>query len=220
MNPEKRAKLLGEDFPKRSTPEEPEFTEEDPLKERLSRISEDTKKKISEVKKFVRAKDQEMGGSDLNLIFKGDKDKIERYKMFVWEKNGKIASGIPPGNLSYNDLKKEKEEFEQIYQMFHKDPSDQEAIAEFQMTEEQKRQSELLQKIEDLKNKIQKEKNRRRVEYWLPDRILCRRFNVPQPQTHKVILSLQSYKSLVHRTTRTREKERYISRTNPACLFD
>lgn len=200
MNPDKRAEMLGEEVPQRATEERYE------LKERLSRISEDTRKKIVEVKSFVRAKDQEMGGTDLNLMFKGDKDKIERYKMFVWEKNGKLVSGIPPGNMSFADLKKEKEEFEQIYQMFHRESTGQDLTAETPMTEEQKKQAELLEKIKDLEAKIKKDQTRRKVEYWLPDKILCRRFNVPQPKVHEVIILICYNHKIVCGKARTRKE--------------
>jgi len=161
----------------------------DILEEKLAVISEETKKRIIGVKKFVRGENQTMGADDLNLIFQGDKDKIERYKFFCWEKLGKLVSGIPPGNMSYEAMKKEKEEFEKIYQMQNQERVNQEEEAkpEVVLTEEEKKQAELLKKIDELKKNIQREKERRRVEYWLPDRILCRRFNVPQPNVHRVI---------------------------------
>lgn len=161
------------------------------MEEKLAVISEETKKRIIGVKKFVRGENQPLGGDDLNLIFQGDKDKIERYKFFCWEKMGKLVSGIPPGNMSLEALKKEKEEFERIFQNQnqYKEGQEEEEEAkpkEIVLTEEEKKQAELLKKIEELKKNIQKDKERRRVEYWLPDRILCRRFNVPQPNANRV----------------------------------
>lgn len=141
------------------------------------------------VKQFVKGEKQEMGGDDLNMIFQGDKEKIERYKMFLWEKAGKLVSGIPPGRMSYEDLKKEKLEFEQVYQMYHKEKSAEESkpnTENIKMTEEEKKQADLIKRIEELKKTIEKQKNQRKVEHWLPDRLLCRRFNVPQPNTEKV----------------------------------
>ena len=142
------------------------------------------------VKTFVRGEDQTMGANDLNLIFQGDKDKIERYKFFCWEKMGKLVSGIPPGNMSYEAMKKEKEEFEKIYQRQNQEVVTQEEevkLKEVALSEEEKKQADLLKKIDELKKNIQKDKEKRRVEYWLPDRILCRRFNVPQPNQSRVI---------------------------------
>jgi len=176
MNPQKRAELLGEAG--------------DILEMKLQSISEEAKKKIAGVKKFVRGEEQTMGGDDLNLIFHGNKDKIERYKFFCWEKLGKLVSGIPPGNMTYEELKKEKEEFETVYKIQTQpklsDKVEEEGEAEVEeekpMTEEERKQAELLKRIDELKKNIEKDKAKRRVEYWLPDRLLCRRFNVPQPK--------------------------------------
>lgn len=156
------------------------------MEAKLASISEETKKRIAGVKTFVRGETQSLGADDLNLIFKGDKDKIERYKFFCWEKMGKLVSGIPPGNMSYEALKKEKEEFEKIYDQQFNKPEQVEEVEEIPMTEEERKQAELLKKIDELKQNIQKERNRRKIEYWLPDRVLCRRFNVPQPDTARV----------------------------------
>jgi len=161
--------------------------EKDILEEKLATISEETRKRIANVKTFVRGETQSMGGDDLDLIFHGDKNKIERYKNFCWEKLGKLVSGIPPGNMTYQDLVKEKEEFERIYQTQQQERANQTEQPKFEkpMTEEEKKQAELLQKIDELKKNIQKERGKRRVEYWQPDKILCRRFNVPQPKVDR-----------------------------------
>jgi hypothetical protein len=109
MNAEKRSEILEEGGSKSRSIS---FIMLDILGHKLSMISEETKQKIQNVKSFIKGQEQEMGGDDLMLLFKGDKQKIERYKTFLWEKQGKLVSGIPPGNMSFEQLKKEKEEFE------------------------------------------------------------------------------------------------------------
>lgn len=213
MNPQKRAELLGED--------------KDILEMKLQSISEEAKKRIAGVKKFVRGEEQTMGGDDLNLIFHGDKDKIERYKFFCWEKLGKLVSGIPPGNMSYEDLRKEKEEFETVYKIQTQpkmsdkvEEEEEEVVQEKPMTEEERKQTELLKRIDELKKNIEKEKGRRKVEYWLPDRILCRRFNVPQPRPRGVTLYLtwESYFNYLQdvETDQERQQDKFHEEILPA----
>jgi hypothetical protein len=70
--------------------------------------------------------------------------------------------------------------------MFHKAIKQDPNQITKELTPEEKQRKELLIKIDNMKQAIEKQKKRRTIEYWIPDKILCRRFNVPQPENKTV----------------------------------
>lgn len=78
--------------------------------------------------------------------------------------------------MSHEDLQNELKEFENIYEMFKN----------FNKTAKDIKEDVVLSKIDTLKKKIEESKSRRTVEPWIPDKLLCKRFGVPQPYQGKV----------------------------------
>lgn len=143
----------------------------------LKTISEETKRKILSIKQFVKGSEQDMEGDHIENIFK-DKAKQERYLNFCYEKEGKIVGGIPPAfNMTHDELQRELKEFEQVYEMFKH-----------------------YKKEDKLKEMAQAKVNEHRRSYqqWIPEKLVCKRFGVPQPFQGK-LAPLNQQKALLEK---------------------
>lgn len=78
--------------------------------------------------------------------------------------------------MTHEQLQNEIKEFQETYSMFKN----------FKKTMKECKQDKILNQIDELKKKIEEEKGKRNVERWIPDKLLCKRFGVPQPYQGKV----------------------------------
>eukprot|EP01017_Pseudomicrothorax_dubius_P019918 TRINITY_DN21949_c0_g1_i1.p1 TRINITY_DN21949_c0_g1~~TRINITY_DN21949_c0_g1_i1.p1 ORF type:complete len:184 (+),score=66.72 TRINITY_DN21949_c0_g1_i1:391-942(+) len=98
--------------------------------------------------------------------------------------------------MTPQEIEKEKQEFEAIYK---KATGKIEMKPEPEVEQEsakppQTKQEELLQRINELQKKIDKDRNQRKVEDWVPDKLLCRRFGFDQPHKDKPWLHVKKDK--------------------------
>ena len=157
--------------------EEPDQQQKPQQNKPLKKISEETKQKILNLKQFVKGSVQDMEGDHIESVFK-DKSKQERYLNFCFEKEGKIVGGIPPAfNMTLEDLQAEIKEFEQVYDMFK----------HFKKEEKGK---------ETQSNK--QNEHRRTLQQWIPEKLVCKRFGVPQPFQGK-LAPLNQQKALIEK---------------------
>lgn len=118
-----------------------------------------------------------MEGDHIESIFK-EKDKQARYLNFCYEKEGKVVGGIPPNSsLSLEQLQNEAKEFEQVYELF-----------------KNYRKEEFAEKNKE-KPAIE---HRRSFQQWVPEKLTCKRFGVPQPFQGK-LAPLNQQKALIQR---------------------
>jgi len=167
MDPGKRAELLGEEIGSGKA-----------LDTKIQNISDDIKQKIMGVKKFIKGNQQDMQFG-LDLPFKEDPEKQKRYSEFVNEKEHKGQGATYTGEVSLDKIRNERQEFERFYKLYKDIPKKNNLV------EKTETQDELLRKIDELQRKIQGEKAKRRVEQWMPDGLLCKRFNVPAPYKNR-----------------------------------
>lgn len=143
----------------------------------LKQVSEEIKRKILNIKQFVKGSTQDMEGDHIENIFK-DKDKQTRYLNYCYEKEGKVVGGIPPAsNLTLEELQIETKEFDQIYEMF----------------KNHKKEGEL-----EKRKEAPTMEHRRTYQQWIPEKIVCKRFGVPQPFQGK-LAPLNQQKALLHK---------------------
>ena len=168
-----RANILGEDLIR----ETGKIEESDEIKgKKKDFLSEESKKRITNIKKFVKGSEQDMiMHKNLENLFCGDSKKQERFKNFSLEKDGKIVGGLSDFSYrNYAEKEREMKEFEKLYEeLLHniKEP-------------------EIGDRITELKKIIDVEKRKRITEQWMPDKMLCKRFGVKQPYEGKVIYIL------------------------------
>lgn len=142
----------------------------------LKKVSEETKQKILNMKHFVKGSAQDMQGDHIESMFK-NKDKQARYLNYCYEKEGKVVGGIPPAfTMTHDQLQAEIKEFDQIYEMF----------------KHYKKEGEKEVKKET------KFEHRRTVQQWVPDKLVCKRFGVPQPFQGK-LAPLNQQKALIEK---------------------
>ena len=180
MDPAKRAQLLGEDI---GTPTE---VASDNIKSsnavldaKIQNISDHVRQKILGVKQFVKGAQQDMHGS-LDLPFNENLEKQKRYLEFANQKEGRGHGAVYTGQYNLEKIKNENSEFERFYKMYQKAPK----IIETKKIDDV--QDELLRNIDELQKQIKEDKAKRRVEQWIPDKLLCKRFNVATPYDKNV----------------------------------
>jgi len=141
----------------------------------MSKLSENSRKLLSTENKFV------MGGtkfdSSLDSInyFPEDKHKNDRFKLFVVQREKGFGGDIPyPLGFRASDIQREALEFSKYYALYE-DKKLKEEI--FQTGPQQ-----LLMQIDELSKKLESSKKKRIREDWIPEKVVCIRFSVPQPK--------------------------------------
>ena len=141
----------------------------------MSKLSENTRKLLSTESKFV------MGGtkfdSSLDSInyFPDDKHKNDRFKLFVVQREKGFGGDIPyPLGFRASDIQREALEFSKYYAIYE----DKKMKEEIFQTGPQK----LLMQIDELSKKLESAKKKRIREDWIPEKVVCIRFSVPQPK--------------------------------------
>ena len=152
---------------------------EDALNEKtknfMSKLSEGSKKLLSKDSKFVLGGTKFDSALDTINYFPDDKSKNDRFKLYVSQKDKGFGGDIPyPLGFRESDIQKENLEFSKYYSMYEERKLRDEIF--------QTGQDKLLIQIDELSKKIELHKKKRIIEDWLPDKVVCIRFSVPQPK--------------------------------------
>jgi len=195
MDPGHRAELLGEKgrgfAPKKAAPAVEDLTKDDPpppppspleqtlasvqaatkpLWKGMSSISEDQKNTLlkSLGRSFLVGEKQDMdGASAKHAPFKREPAKQERYVQFCLALEGKVSATQALGNsggLNEAARHKELEEFGRVYRSFRTDNPNVD-----------------IHDALDGGDKVPEPVIRRTLHAWRPDKLLCKRWGVPQP---------------------------------------
>lgn len=141
----------------------------------MSKLTENTRKLLSTENKFV------MGGTkfdpslDALNYFPEDRLKNDRFKLFVVQREKGFSGDIPyPLGFRASDIQREALEFSKYYAIYEDKKLKQEL---FQTGPQQ-----LLLQIDELSKKLESSKKKRIREDWIPEKVVCIRFSVPQPK--------------------------------------
>lgn len=140
----------------------------------MEKLSDKSKSMLSKDSKFVMAGTKFDNITDSLNYFPNDAQKNARFKQYVLEQEGLAPAPVPglskPSILSEN----EEKEFSRLYMVFE-EKRDRDKLFKSE-------QEKLLFKIDEMKEKIEKVKKLRVIEDWIPDKVVCIRFGVPQPK--------------------------------------
>jgi G patch domain-containing protein 1 len=166
-------------------------------------ISDSDIEKLKNVKSFVKG--TQMAGylkeDQEGLPFGDDTAKQERYYRFICSHEGIEVGGVLPTQMmTASQLRQEREEFLIIYN---------------QRKESRSSTDSIMRRIEEKKREISRWAERT-TEAWKPERLLCQRFNVPEPVV-TVIESkpVSNFDEKFAPTVRTSEKKIMTEDTRP-----
>lgn len=177
MSVKDRAKLLGE---KERLGPNPELAAK--TKYFMSKLSEKSRDLLKSKNKFVLSSTfSTTVDENKERVFEDDL-KNDRYNLFTLSKEGKYDSGIRyPLGYTASQINLENSEFEKIYKM-KKQAKDFENKAKTKVHNTESGQEYLENKLKDMKEKLRKQRKKRVIEDWVPERLLCIRFEVMQPK--------------------------------------
>lgn len=166
-------------------------------------ISDTDIEKLKNVKSFVKGTQMAgfMSEDREGLPFGNDTAKQERYYRFICSNEGIEVGGIIPTQMmTASQLKQEKEEFLTIF----KQRKDSKASGD-----------SIMRKIEEKKKEISRWAERT-TEPWKPERLLCLRFNVPEPIVTVIETKpVSNFDEKFAPTVRTSEKKVISEDTRP-----